>query len=346
MNPAVWNQELFGHYSPLTGTIFGKAYTHTAKKLLGYRVKTFRIFFHNGLALGFAKKKELDSLGKKLAKELVQNPCLSKEWAADFKEQAELVRSTIRKYNGKPIRKKHFKLLSRQMQKLIVWFIAIQQPIHHLPLQKIAKINPVFVPARKIAKTIFIDFEEFMENWATIESSHTNCPPHLFLCVTEAELFRFFRTRKLPRIQKLINRYSLTTLDFQTGEYKSVFGKRAKQIEQKTLHHSQQTIVIGQCAYPGKIVGTARILLNPLGNVEFHEHDILILPKTRPEYFPLIKKASAIVTDQGGITSHAATICRELKKPCIVDTDHATRIFKNGDKVSMDAEKGIVRKIS
>jgi len=67
---------------------------------------------------------------------------------------------------------------------------------------------------------------------------------------------------------------------------------------------------------------------------------------TRPEFVPLMKKASAIVTDEGGITSHAAIVSRELGKPCVIGTQVATQILKNGDFVEVDADAGVVRIIN
>ncbi len=71
--------------------------------------------------------------------------------------------------------------------------------------------------------------------------------------------------------------------------------------------------------------------------------DILICPMTLPDYLPAMKKAKAIVTDEGGLTSHAAIIARELGKVCIVGTKEATRTFKTGDLVEVDANKGVIR---
>ena len=73
---------------------------------------------------------------------------------------------------------------------------------------------------------------------------------------------------------------------------------------------------------------------------------VLVTSMTRPEMVVAMEKAAAIVTDEGGITSHAAIVSRELKIPCIIGTKIATRILKNGDLVEVDAFKGIVRKIS
>ena len=66
---------------------------------------------------------------------------------------------------------------------------------------------------------------------------------------------------------------------------------------------------------------------------------------TSVDFVPLMTRASAFITDEGGITSHAAIVSRELDKPCLIGTQNATKIFKDGDLVEVDAERGVVRKI-
>jgi len=73
--------------------------------------------------------------------------------------------------------------------------------------------------------------------------------------------------------------------------------------------------------------------------------DIIIAPMTSPDYVVGMRKAAAIVTDEGGITCHAAIVARELKVPCLVGTKKATKVFHDGDLVEVDATKGIVRKV-
>ncbi len=73
--------------------------------------------------------------------------------------------------------------------------------------------------------------------------------------------------------------------------------------------------------------------------------DIIVTAETLPDYIIAMQKAAAFVTNQGGITSHAALVAREMRKPCIIDTKIATQIFKDGDMVEVDADNGIVRKI-
>ncbi|MBU0707535.1 hypothetical protein KKG41_04150, partial [Patescibacteria group bacterium] len=62
-------------------------------------------------------------------------------------------------------------------------------------------------------------------------------------------------------------------------------------------------------------------------------------------YLSVMRRASAFVTDEGGLTSHAAIVARELDKPCIVGTKLATQALKDGDRVEVNATKGIVSKL-
>jgi phosphohistidine swiveling domain-containing protein len=101
----------------------------------------------------------------------------------------------------------------------------------------------------------------------------------------------------------------------------------------------------GRTAMTGKVKGKVKIILGRADFYKMNEGDILIAPCTRPEYLPLMKKASAIVTDEGGITSHAAIVSRELKIPCIIGTQVATEILKDNDLIEVDADNGVVRKI-
>ena len=76
---------------------------------------------------------------------------------------------------------------------------------------------------------------------------------------------------------------------------------------------------------------------------EMKKGNILVAGQTRPFLMSAIKKAGGIITDEGGITSHAAIISRELDIPCIIGTKIATKVLKDGDSVEVDADKGIVK---
>ncbi len=93
----------------------------------------------------------------------------------------------------------------------------------------------------------------------------------------------------------------------------------------------------------GKVSGIAQVIGGANKIKEFKEGNVLVVTTTNPDYISAMQKAIAFVTDEGGITCHAAIVARELKKPCIVGTKNATKIIKDGDMVEVDADNGVVR---
>lgn len=75
---------------------------------------------------------------------------------------------------------------------------------------------------------------------------------------------------------------------------------------------------------------------------DFAEGSVLVCPVTTPQYVSLMRRAAAIVTDQGGILSHAAIVARELHKPCIVGTGNATQVLETGQSVVVNGDTGLV----
>ena len=100
---------------------------------------------------------------------------------------------------------------------------------------------------------------------------------------------------------------------------------------------------VGQIGNKGCAKGFARIMKRKEQIMEAQDGDILVSTMTTPDFVPAMKKAAAIITDEGGITCHAAIIARELKIPCIIGTKFATQVLHDGDLVEVDADKGIVR---
>ncbi len=99
----------------------------------------------------------------------------------------------------------------------------------------------------------------------------------------------------------------------------------------------------GTVAQAGKVRGEVKLACDNKQLSNFPEGKILVALMTTPDYVVAMKKAKAIITDDGGITSHAAVVSRELGVPCIVGTKNATKVLKDGDLVEVDANKGIVK---
>ncbi len=105
-------------------------------------------------------------------------------------------------------------------------------------------------------------------------------------------------------------------------------------------------VLKGQVAFRGKVKGEVKIINQRSELEKFKKGNILVSGHTDPSLMPAIRKAAAIVTNFGGMTCHAAIISRELKIPCVIGTKIATRVLHDGDLVEVDANKGVVRKLS
>jgi pyruvate,water dikinase len=94
----------------------------------------------------------------------------------------------------------------------------------------------------------------------------------------------------------------------------------------------------------GNVKGKVRVLMSSQNVSAIKKGEILVAPMTSPEYIIAMRKAKAIITDVGGLMSHAAVISRELDIPCIVGTKYATQLLKTGDVVELLVESGEVKK--
>ncbi len=146
------------------------------------------------------------------------------------------------------------------------------------------------------------------------------------------------KKRKKHYVWKIINEDS----NFYVGE-------EADNIETKELGDIGNEFGIsevkGVSTFNGFVKGKAKVVLS-LDDIEKIENgDIIVTPMLNPHHHVLLDKISAIVTDEGGITCHAAIISREMKIPCVIGTKSATLSFKDGDLIEVDADNGRVRKV-
>ncbi|MEM3162890.1 MAG: phosphoenolpyruvate synthase, partial [Desulfurococcaceae archaeon] len=127
--------------------------------------------------------------------------------------------------------------------------------------------------------------------------------------------------------------------------------RKSKAIEEKAVEARRvvklaetRIIARGLPASPGIGAGVAKVIFDPHGREaqEFKNGEVLVTKMTDPDWVPLMKKASAIVTNEGGMTSHAAIVSRELGIPCIVGTGNATEVIKSGLEVTVDGSRGVV----
>jgi len=133
------------------------------------------------------------------------------------------------------------------------------------------------------------------------------------------------------------------------GTYTIIEGPEAASLQAKMEHslfgepeEELRVNIKGNIASPGHAQGIAKIILDQNDFYKLGEGDILVTGMTRPEFVPIMKKAAAIVTNEGGITCHAAIVSRELGKPCIIGTKKGTKLIKDGDLIEVDANSGTI----
>ncbi|MFH1207593.1 MAG: PEP-utilizing enzyme [Patescibacteria group bacterium] len=149
-------------------------------------------------------------------------------------------------------------------------------------------------------------------------------------------------------LQKMVRERKEPFLHFgEQGKPSTIISGREALRAEKALRQAVRfkNVIKGLSVQPGAATGRVKIILEPKDFRKFQKGDILVAKMTSVDSVPIMRHAAAFITDEGGLSCHAAVIAREFGKPCIVGTQVATRVFKDGDRVEVDATRGIVKKI-
>ncbi|MFA5155051.1 MAG: PEP-utilizing enzyme [Patescibacteria group bacterium] len=174
-------------------------------------------------------------------------------------------------------------------------------------------------------------------------------PEEYVRLLTVREIKNFVERQKLPALSVLHRRargyiYSDGKIGRDTSFAK--FLTRRRLLVANAAQIDKAEIIKGVTACTGAVVtGRVKKIYNSFGVKDFKTGQILVTPMTSPEYISAMKKAAAIVTDEGGLTCHAAIVARELKKPCLIGTKIATKVLNDGDLVEVAAGRGVVKTI-
>lgn len=202
------------------------------------------------------------------------------------------------------------------------------QDLAHARMARIEAVNEYSSRFNALVKPAFCKF--------------TSCPPESFNSLTLAEMSAVLEgTAKLDETT-LEERAKCFAAFYWEGTGFVLGGEDARKAARKLAgeeSHSSNAIT-GVKTNGGKARGPARVILGGETPKEFTAGDILVTTMTEPNLVVFMKKAAAIVTDQGGLLCHAAIVSRELGKPCVTGTRIATKAIKNGDLIEVDADNG------
>ena len=169
-----------------------------------------------------------------------------------------------------------------------------------------------------------------------------------FILLTHQEILNGLNSGKKFKLEEFKKRNQGYVFLIEKGKPSMIFGRDAKHLSDIVdknigLPNSKENVMAGQAVSSGLVRGRARIIMKVDKLKEVKAGDVLVCSMTSPEYVPAMKNAIAIITDEGGLLSHASIVSRELNKPCVVGTKNATKVLKDGDLVEVDANEGIVR---
>lgn len=143
-------------------------------------------------------------------------------------------------------------------------------------------------------------------------------------------------------MKEIKNRMKTVAIIKEHNKLTLLSGDKVKGAAKKVM---KVIVVKGTVARKGRARGKAKLLYETEDMPKIQKGDIIISPMTLPHFVPVLKKASGIVTDFGGILCHAALISREFGIPCVVGTKNATKVFKDDDLIELNAYEGVARKI-
>jgi len=171
----------------------------------------------------------------------------------------------------------------------------------------------------------------------------------IFSLLSPDELGEVFRNPKSFNQKKIEQRKNICAFWFEPESKRFIFNTDSHFLQKNGIQTETSENISqleGSIANKGIAKGRAHIVNNLKDADGFNEGDIMVSINTSPSLMPILIKCGGIITDEGGIMCHAAIVSRELNKPCIIGTKLATRVIKNGDIVEVDANKGVVTKLS
>jgi len=216
--------------------------------------------------------------------------------------------------------------------------------------------NPLKIREKRFAKKTI----QYLRDPETGKTVHLDVPEEKQKapCINDEEVI------KLAELAKLIEAHYKKAMDIEwaidkdLSFPKNIFVVQARpetvwsakgmetqtKVEEGKNKEELKVVVKGLAAGKrGYGVGVATVVFSPdEASEKMKKGDILVTDMTNPDFVPFMKIASAIVTDKGGVTSHAAIVSRELSIPCVVGTETGTKVMKPGKEYTVDSRNGII----
>ena len=327
-------------FYPFDITIVNEGYARHKSSATEWRFKSLLFYFHDGYVDCLRDKVDLEQVKRYLQQHLDED--FAKRIGREMRDAAEaLLAATKKAFEDRISLKKGFRHFMKEFVRMLS---VLQFPDYaqNLGVEKDKKLLTQFGMQRDYAAQLLAEAEHmYRQRLGEI----LELPREQALMLLPFEVEIALEQGTFPKDLHQRKTFLLLT-ERGTPSYHWNREADALFLEEYGKHRiGEEQELKGQCAFPGTVQGKAYVALNEDDFKKIPEGSILVCSMTRYTIVPYLKKVKAIVTDQGGITCHAAVICRELKVPTLISTKKATDVFKTGDMVEVDAEKGIVKKL-
>ncbi len=249
---------------------------------------------------------------------------------------------TIKKYQAL----KNYSHYLRREQRAIIKKFKINS--EQKSLINIIKIAFYLVDSKK---ELFTRCHWYAERLFLEISQRLNLPLYLTRYLLPDEVVDSLIDHKNINFKRLQSRYDNCVVTIKdNGTINILEGRTAKIIIDSFMERRDSLTVdndlTGRIANPGTTKGLVRVIMDARECNTLKHGEILVTAMTSPDYILAVRRAAAIITDEGGITCHAAIISRELNIPCIIGTKNATKVLHNGDLIEVNANQGTIKIVS
>ncbi len=337
-----WRKNWAGIWTILECCSFGYQYTDNLKNVFSVGLEKVLFSFEKGNSANYIADEYLEAFGKTVAAQMQANPKMAETYARAIVHTANAVLDFIAMQPVTLSDESYGQLWSLLDEYLAVNF-PMKKVVDFLPAETLETVLPLLEEARIYGEPVYAKSSAFVRRYAEQIAAREKINVDLLLCVSAQELERYIEKGVLPSVSELEERYTYSLILSSGKNSIIVSGEKARKMNADLLNAVQLEELRGKSAYPGKVRGRVRVVLNPSEIENLEKGTVLVTGMTRPEYLHLFKDAVAVITDAGGVLSHAAITARELKKPCIIGTERATSVLHDGDMVEVDAGAGTVR---
>ena len=337
-----WESSWSGKWSLLSFFSWGKLYTKKDfSDLVGVFLPRAIITYYNGNSTAYYREADKKDFANHIVKKVEKDNAIIPKLCSDLKSATDEVVEFVDSHLKKELVWKDYQKYQETVAEYYVSHNSLKYLVDYLPKDLLEKYFSQIQEARKYSEPAFDKTVEFMKYFS--QQKNFSYSEELIRAMTDEELEEFFSTEKLPQKDILEERHQACACIFSEEKGEIIVGKELQELEKVLIGKQEKDLLKGTTAFPGKVEGKVHLVIDPKTVKDFQEGEILVAGMTRPDYLHLIKKAGAIVTDAGGMLCHAAISAREMKKPCVIGTQVATKVLNDGDLVEVDADKGIVK---